>query len=346
MTTTLIKLLFTGGGGAGTIEAVKALKATGRYEIATADATPSSAGLWFADRSYVVPFGADARFIDALREIVRREHPHYVIPLVDEEIPKVHAFVRAEAPTLKVVAPAPAFCDLVLDKWLMARALVEHGLPVAKTWLASAAHDAIYPAIVKPRTGRGSRGLAYLDSPADLSRYLEGKRAESFIVQERLIGPEFTTSVIVGFDNTLLSIVPKEAAEKRGITQVGITRRVPEIDALGRALTTAMAPNGPYNVQLIFGADRVPRVIEINPRYSTTMALTIASGVNEVDAVLRHDRVHIGDSWAADVRGALDAGWRAIWFGRHARAADDERVVIAADARETRAALVHFGALS
>ncbi|HEX4449611.1 MAG TPA: HAD family hydrolase [Kofleriaceae bacterium] len=58
-------------------------------------------------------------------------------------------------------------------------------------------------------------------------------------------------------------------------------------------------------------------------------------------------RVHIGDSWAADVRGALDAGWRAIWFGRHARpVGDDPRVAIARDARELRAALVHFGALS
>jgi carbamoyl-phosphate synthase large subunit len=41
-------------------------------------------------------------------------------------------------------------------------------------------------------------------------------------------------------------------------------------------------------VQLIL--DGTPRVIEINPRYSTTMALTLASGVNEVDAVLRHHR--------------------------------------------------------
>ncbi len=69
-----------------------------------------------------------------------------------------------------------------------------------------------------------------------------------------------------------------------------MTRAVPEIDALCRDLTRELLPRGPYNVQLIFGADRVPRVIEINPRYSTTMALTLASGVNEVDAVLRHDR--------------------------------------------------------
>lgn len=291
MTAKPIKIFFTGGGGAGTIEAVKALKAQG-YAVVTADATPTSAGFSFADRSYVVPFGADDAFLPALREIVRREQPDYLVPLVDEEIPKVHAFARAEAPGIKVVAPSPAFCDLVLDKWTMARALAERGLSVAPTWLASDAAAATYPAIVKPRQGRGSRGLAFLDSPADLAAYLAaaGKPADRFIVQPRLLGPEFTTSVVVGLDNRLLAVVPKEAADKRGITQVGITRAVPEIDQLCRDLTRELEPHGPYNVQLILGADRVPRVIEINPRYSTTMALTIAAGVNEVDAVLRHDR--------------------------------------------------------
>jgi putative hydrolase of the HAD superfamily len=49
--------------------------------------------------------------------------------------------------------------------------------------------------------------------------------------------------------------------------------------------------------------------------------------------------VHIGDSWSADVEGALAAGWRAVWFrGRGGRALP-ERVAIAHDAVETRAAL-------
>ncbi len=287
----MTKIFFTGGGGAGTIEAVKALKALG-YEVVTADATPSSAGFSFADRSYVVPFGADDKFVDALREIVKRERPDYIVPLVDEEIPKVHAFVRDEAPGLRVIAPMAAFCDLVLDKWTMARALTAHGLSVAATHLASDAARATYPAIVKPRQGRGSRGLAFLDGPDDLARYLAAapRGADHYIVQDRLRGPEFTTSVVVGLDNKLLAIVPKEAVDKRGITQVGITRAVPEIDALCRAITTKLEPCGPFNVQLILGEDRVPRVIEINPRYSTTMALTLAAGVNEVDAVLRHAR--------------------------------------------------------
>ena len=288
----LIKVLFTGGSGAATIEAVKALKARGEYEVVTADALRNSAGFTFADRSYVVPWGVDDDFERVLAEIVDREHPDYIVPLVDEEIPKVHAFVRSRESGTKVVAPAPSFCNLVLDKWTMARALAEHQLPVAATWLASDAGAATYPAIVKPRQGRGSRGLAFIDRPADLSAYLATapKPNDQYIVQERLIGPEFTTSAVVGLDNTFLTAVPKEAVEKRGITQVGVTRSVREIDQLCRDITRDLKPCGPYNVQLILGSDRVPRVIEINPRYSTTMALTIASGVDEVDAVLRHDR--------------------------------------------------------
>jgi HAD superfamily hydrolase (TIGR01549 family) len=49
--------------------------------------------------------------------------------------------------------------------------------------------------------------------------------------------------------------------------------------------------------------------------------------------------VHVGDSWPADVAGALGAGWRAIWFGRRARAVEDARVAIARDADDVRGVL-------
>jgi FMN hydrolase / 5-amino-6-(5-phospho-D-ribitylamino)uracil phosphatase len=54
--------------------------------------------------------------------------------------------------------------------------------------------------------------------------------------------------------------------------------------------------------------------------------------------------VHIGDSWAADVEGALAAGWNAIWFHSRASAAKgDPRVPVARNADQTRAALKSFG---
>jgi len=52
--------------------------------------------------------------------------------------------------------------------------------------------------------------------------------------------------------------------------------------------------------------------------------------------------IHIGDSWPADIAGALGAGWRAIWFGRRATPVDDPRVAIAHDAAEVRAVLASW----
>lgn len=283
------KLLFTGAGGAGTIEVLRALRAKDRYTLVGCDATTTSVGFTLVDRAYVIPFGASPEFEPAFRSILAHEQPDFVIPLVDEEIPIVHRMVAREFPAARVLAPGLGFCEDTLDKWRMFERLRDVDLPVAPTWLASDAGAATYPAIVKPRTGRGSRGLAFLDSPRDLEAYLAAatQPADRFIVQERLLGREFTTSVVVTLDGRCLAVVPKEAAFKRGITQVGITRSVPAIEQLGRQIQEKMRADGPFNVQLVLCADGVPRVFEINPRYSTTVALTLAAGIDEVDVVIR-----------------------------------------------------------
>jgi len=81
--------------------------------------------------------------------------------------------------------------------------------------------------------------------------------------------------------------VPKEAMVKKGITQVGVTREIPAIDRLVREIQECMHADGPFNVQLMLTPQGVPKVFEINPRYSTTVALTLGAGLDEVDVVLR-----------------------------------------------------------
>lgn len=57
----------------------------------------------------------------------------------------------------------------------------------------------------------------------------------------------------------------------------------------------------------------------------------------------RTSGIHIGDSWSADIEGALGAGWRAVWFGRRAVPVDDPRVAVAHGAADVRAALARWG---
>jgi len=56
----------------------------------------------------------------------------------------------------------------------------------------------------------------------------------------------------------------------------------------------------------------------------------------------RRTGIHIGDSWSADIEGALGAGWRAVWYGRRATPVDDPRVAVARSAAEVRAALARW----
>ncbi len=51
------------------------------------------------------------------------------------------------------------------------------------------------------------------------------------------------------------------------------------------------------------------------------------------------DATHVGDAWAADVEGALAAGWRAVWYGPRVQARDRARVAIARDPDQLRTVL-------
>lgn len=55
------------------------------------------------------------------------------------------------------------------------------------------------------------------------------------------------------------------------------------------------------------------------------------------------DPIHIGDSWAADIVGAREVGWRSIWYGRGVTPTGDPRIASAINATAVRAALVAFG---
>ena len=287
-----ICILVTGAGGAGAIEIIRTLKELGRYRVIAVDAAPYAAGCTFADRGYIVPPAVSSLFQPALNQIILEEKPDFIVPLVDEEILTVHQLVAMlPIPRPFIVTPSPGFCRFALDKWLTFKTLDLAGIPTPPTWLASNPEGCTFPAVIKPRDARGSREVAYLASFDDLRTYLFShvpRLPSSYVIQKQIMGTEYTVSCVVGLGGPTLAVVPKECLVKQGSTQIGITRKVPEIDRVCRAIQDRFNANGPFNVQLIMDEDCTPYVIEINPRYSTTVALTIAAGINEVDVIVRH----------------------------------------------------------
>jgi carbamoyl-phosphate synthase large subunit len=285
-------VVVTGVGGAGGIGAVRSLRAETSHEIIGVDMNPSAAGLQLADRGCVVPPANDPSWAEEVGRTVRRFDADAVVPLVDEELRRVSDLSDALPGEVAVVAPRREVIDVALDKFRASRYLDDRGHTVPETWLATGA-DSIdrtrYPLQVKPRAGRGSRGVERVDSPAELAAYLDATEhaRDRLVLQEHVSGTEYTTSVVAARDGRVLGIVPKEAVEKDGSTVHGVTRRNEAVAESCRRLCDTLEPAGPINVQQIVDGTGTPYTIEINPRFSSTACLTVRAGVNELDLLVR-----------------------------------------------------------
>jgi len=107
------------------------------------------------------------------------------------------------------------------------------------------------------------------------------------IAQTRLTGREFTADALVGRDGELRVVVPRWREEtKAGISVKGRTFSSADVtDVVARALA-AVGLTGPANVQGFVADDGSVTVVEINPRFSGGLPLTLAAGADVVSTYL------------------------------------------------------------
>jgi len=280
-------VLLTGAGGAAVPTLIERLRGGGRRVVAV-DADPNAAGLQFADKGYRVPFARDPQFVPTMLRICRLERVDAIVPLVDEELlPVASLALELNIPS---IGPRPAFTALCLDKYALMQSFLAQGLPLPATRLLGAGIAGMsFPLILKPRVGRGSRGVKVVRNIAEYTQYVAASRPDpdGTLVQSYVEGLEFTVSVVVWRDGSVRAVVPKEVIDKRGVTRVAITRRNAAIDTLAREIQAKLHADGPFNVQLrLHGETNTPLTFEINPRFSTTITLTQAAGVDELGALV------------------------------------------------------------
>ena len=141
------------------------------------------------------------------------------------------------------------------------------------------------PWVVKPRSGRGSRGVRLLDDVAVVTAALA--EDPELIAQTRLAGREFTADALVDRGGRLLTVVPRWRDEtKAGISVKGTTFDSEAVTAVVAAALAAVGLTGPANVQGFVADDGTATVVEINPRFSGGLPLTLAAGADVVGTYL------------------------------------------------------------
>jgi carbamoyl-phosphate synthase large subunit len=272
------RLLFTGGGGAGS-EALARLLAP-HYEVFFADADLAAKPYPIADSQWLqIPLATAPEFAGEIAALCRRLAIDLFIPTVDEELLPI---ARLPKPLgFDVLLPPEHFVARHLDKLVSNQFLHQAGLPAPETVAADQGRIG-FPCIVKPRSGRGSRNVATVNSEAELQAQITLARQapEDFVVQELVTGQEFTVMVAADQAGELRAIVPVLVERKRGITLRAATLHDKDVIEACRAIHAADPVPGCYNIQLIKAVDGSAKPFEINPRISTTACLGLAAGVD------------------------------------------------------------------
>ncbi|HXO17299.1 MAG TPA: ATP-grasp domain-containing protein [Candidatus Dormibacteraeota bacterium] len=271
---------------AGTVTAqslIKALRDDGRADfIAAGDMDRLNATRAFVDEFVALPRAGDPEFASRCFEAVERMRIDVLVPLIVESefLPLDEARERFERIGCRLVVPPREIFVRTGDKLEFARFLSEIGIPGPPTQPYSpAVRVDRFPVYLKPRRGSGSVGTARVESAHSLHEVARGRG--DLIVQEAVDGAEFTVDCFAAAPGRVVAAVPRERiAIKAGVSVKGRTYRHPEIERIARTVVERSGLRGPANVQGMLRADGSFSIIEMNPRFSGTLALTTASGIN------------------------------------------------------------------
>jgi carbamoyl-phosphate synthase large subunit len=269
---------------------IRALQAGG-YRVVGVDVDGLAAGFRLAHHAALVPPAGDATFVEALCDVAQATAATFLVPTMTEELIALHQAGKVlDDVGVAAWVPAPDAVETCLDKWRFTEVLQRDGLSTPTTNLGSA--DGVPGAwVVKPRFGRGSRDVLMVDRADELQWAL--RRVPQPLVQTRLSGREFTADVLVDRDGTLAGAVPRWRLEtKAGISTKGRTFEDPDLIAELAKVVVAVGLQGPANVQGFIAADGRATFVEVNPRFSGGLPLSLAAGA---DLVGEYARAVLGD---------------------------------------------------
>ena len=289
------------GGGPFQLEILSAARRYG--QVVVVDGSPLAPGLALADHPRVVDIADAAAVVRIARELDVRG---VVTAASDVAVPAVSAVVRE----LGLPGLVPEVALRCRDKLACFRALMSQGHRVPETRGISSAFEANaavaevggYPAIVKPRSGGGGRGVTLVRAPTELdaaiacARRAYGPGVHGVLVQEFIGGRSVGVEAFFSDGALAEAFVLDDQFEASYISPAGhslpttldalsIQRVVEAVSAFGRALGLS---DGPTNFDLRQVEERTV-MLEVNPRLggnSITDLVRAAHGVDLAEATV------------------------------------------------------------
>lgn len=282
-------ILVTGVGaiiGYGVLRSLRASHA-GHRLVGTDIYTDAVGQAWSDAFEQATPTNSDA-YLDWLAAVVKRHGVDLVIPGIEQDLHRLSdARDMLDALGIRCVLNNRSLVDLSKDKWHTFLALQAAGDGVCIPTLAAGSYAELadllgVPFLLKPRRSYASKGIVRVTSVEVFARHAADLGEK--LVAQPIVGTddgEYTVGIFGdGAGGVAASITLRRRLAPDGSTAKAWVERDATLDAEVARLASRFRPLGPTNLQ--FRAHESGwRLLEFNPRISSSTSLRTAFGYNE-----------------------------------------------------------------
>lgn len=293
----MITILVTGAGGGVGQGIIKSLKMINnlKIRIISADMSELATGLYAGDVACLVERCTSPFYKDSLARIFDKYNVDYYIPGTDVELrfcaenkTRIKEDFRVET-----VISSRETIDIADDKFKTYEFLKKEGLsyPKTKKLCDYSGGDFDFPVIIKPTVGNRSIGVEKVVSDNLIETYL--LKNEDLLIQEYVEGDdrEYTCTIVkVGDEISPVLLLKRDL--RSGDTYRAKPVKSNLIEHYVRQIAVKLDIQGGCNFQLRVDQNGIPKLFEINSRFSGTTPFWSQLGFNPVEYYLKRKMGH------------------------------------------------------
>jgi len=268
------------------------------YEIVATDINAQAAGLYRSDVGILVPPPSSSDYVESIIKICKEQNVQAIFVGSDEELlPIAHVKEKIEKETGTIVLINPIdVISAAIDKWKTFEFLKKNNLPCAESSLPENQEEFIekfgFPLVVKPREGHGSLHFYIVNDRDEIIQAISAIQKVGWrpIIQEYLDDEnvEFTSGIVVNkTGKNVMSSISMRKTLKQGQTYKAFIDDFHDVRKSAEETALKIGCRGSINIQAKM-IENMPKIFEINPRFSATCPIRATAGVNEPDIVFRN----------------------------------------------------------
>lgn len=247
-----------------------------------ADISKTAPALQFVDKSYLIEKIDSGNYIKNIIEICEKENINLIIPTIDTELLKLseNKKIIEEKTKAKINISDIDVIKICRDKKTTQMFFEENNFLVPKEIKKEDIKDKNYkfPLFIKPLNGSSSVNTFKINNEKELEFFID--YVPQPIIQEMIVGDEYTVDVFCDFNSKPITIVPrKRLAVRSGEISKGIILKDREIIEEIKKIIDVLKPKGHITVQCIKTKKGI-EFIEINPRFGGGAPMSIVAGAD------------------------------------------------------------------